>query len=351
METVGVGIVGSAFAASLHADAYRRCPYARVVAAASKAPEELRQFCQRFDIPHAYDDLGEMLARDDVQMVSICAPNFTHKELVLTALAAGKDVVCEKPLATTTEDARAMVKAAQAAGRKLFYAEDWVFAPALVRVTELIGEGAVGTVLYVKAKESHLGSHSIFAQRREYCGGGAMIHLGIHAVGFCLALLPDQVTEVWGAATGGGEANLVHREYTGEDWAVGLLTFAGGTRALVEGNYVTVGGLDDIVEVYASDGVIKVDLSQGSPLRVYSRPGFAYAVEKADTTTGWTRPAVDELRNLGYPDEIAHFVDCVRRDQPAKRGVRAEDGLRALEVVDAIYRSAEGKRAVLLPLS
>ena len=346
METVGVGIVGSAFAASLHADAYRRCAYAKVMAATSKAPEELRQFGRRFDIPHVSDDLEGMLARDDIQMVSICAPNFTHKELVLTALGAGKHVVCEKPLATTVEDAKAMVTAARAAGRRLFYAEDWVFAPALVRVAELVGEGAVGKVVYVKAKESHLGSHSIFAQRREYCGGGAMIHLGIHAVGFVLALLADEVTEVWGAVTGGGGANLVHQDYTGEDWAVGLLSFAGGVRALVEGNYVTVGGLDDIVEVYGSDGVIKVDLSQGSPLNVYSRPGFAYAVEKADTTKGWTRPAVDELRNLGYPDEIAHFVDCVRRDQPARRGVRAEDGLRALEVVHAIYRSAEGKRVV-----
>jgi predicted dehydrogenase len=348
MEKVGVGIVGSAFAAGLHADAYRRCPYATLIAVSSKAPEELRQFCSRFAIPHVYDELGEMLAREDIQLVSICAPNFTHKELVLAALGAGKHVICEKPLATTVEDAKAMVKAASAAGRRLFYAEDWVFAPALVRVVELIAEGAVGKVVYVKAKETHLGSHSPFAQRREYCGGGAMIHLGIHAIGFCLALLDDDVTEVWGGVTGGGEANLVHQDYTGEDWALGLLTFAGGVRALVEGNYVTVGGLDDIVEVYGSDGVIKVDLSQGSPLNVYSRPGFAYAVEKADTTKGWTRPAVDELRNLGYPDEIAHFVDCVRREEPAKRGVRAEDGLRALEVVQAIYRSAEEKRVVRL---
>jgi predicted dehydrogenase len=348
MEAVGVGIVGSAFAAGLHADAYGRCPYATIVAASSKAPEELRRFCQRFEIPHVYDDLEGMLAREDIQLVSVCAPNFTHKELVLAALGAGKHVICEKPLATTTEDAKAMVTAAQAAGRRLFYAEDWVFAPALVRVAELIGEGAVGRVVYVKAKETHLGSHSPFAQKREYCGGGAMIHLGIHAIGFALALMQEEVTEVWGAVTGGGDANLVHQDYTGEDWGVGLLTFAGGTRALVEGNYVTVGGLDDIVEVYGSDGVIKVDLSQGSPLTVYSRPGFAYAVEKADTTKGWTRPAVDELRNLGYPDEIAHFVDCVRREQPAKRGVRAEDGLRALQVVQAIYRSAEAKRVVEL---
>lgn len=346
METVGVGIVGSAFAAGLHADAYRRCPYARMVAASARDPDRLRRFCERFDIPHAYTQVGEMLARDDIQLVSICTPNFTHKELVLAALAAGKDVVCEKPLATTVADAREMVEAARRAGRRLMYAEDWVFAPALVRARELIAEGAVGRVLYVKAKETHSGSHSIYAQRREYCGGGAMIHLGIHPVGFVLALLEAEVAEVLGVSSGGGGTNLVHHEYTGEDWAVGLLTFADGTRALVEGNYITVGGLDDVVEVYGSDGVIKVDLSQGSPLSVYSRPGFGYAIEKADTTKGWTRPAVDEERSLGYPDEIAHFVDCVLEGRSPARGVRAEDGLRALEVVTAIYRSAAEGRVV-----
>ena len=109
-----------------------------------------------------------------------------------------------------------------------------------------------------------------------------------------------------------------------------------------------MGGMDDVVEVYGSDGVIKVNLTMGSPLAVYSRPGFTYAVEKADTTKGWTRPAVDEERNLGYPDEIEHFVDCVRRDTPVAAGVRGEDGLQALRVVMAIYESARTGRVVTL---
>ncbi len=347
METVGVGIVGSAFAGGLHADAYGRCPHAEIVAAHDMVPERLGEFCDQHQIPNACSTLDELLGRDDVQMVSICTPNFTHKELVTEALKAGKHVVCEKPLATTAEDGRAMIEAARVAGRTLMYAEDWVFAPALVRTRELIEEGAVGEVCYVKAKETHNGSHSIYAQRKEYCGGGAMIHLGIHPVGLVLALL-GEVTEVVGSVSGGEAANLVHKEYTGEDWAVGLLAFAGGARALVEGNYVTVGGMDDAVEVYGAEGVIKVDLTFGSPLRVYSRPGFTYAVEKADTTKGWTRPAVDEMRNLGYPDEIAHFVDCVRLGEAPRAGVRGEDGLRCLETVLAIYESARTGQVVTL---
>jgi len=347
MDTVGVGITGAAFAGGLHADAYRRCPYAEVVAAHDMDPERLGEFCKAHGIPNACGTLDELLARDDIQMVSVCTPNFTHKDLVTEAMKAGKHVVCEKPLATNLEDARAMVEAAEAGGRRLMYAEDWLFAPALVRTRELIGEGAVGEVLYVKAKEVHNGSHSIYAQRKEYCGGGAMIHLGIHPVGFVLALL-GEVTEVLGSVSGGEAGNLLHKEYTGEDWSAGLLTFAAGTRAFVEGNYITVGGMDDVVEVYGSEGVIKVNLTMGSPLAVYSRPGFTYAIEKADTTKGWTRPAVDEERNLGYPDEIAHFVDCVRNDTPVRPGVRGEDGLQTLRVVMAIYESARTDRAVTL---
>jgi hypothetical protein len=92
-------------------------------------------------------------------------------------------------------------------------------------------------------------------------------------------------------------------------------------RAFIEGNYITCGGMDDVVEVYGADGVIKVDLSFGSPIRTYSRKGFGYAIEKADTTTGWTRPAVDEFASLGYCAEIAAFV-ADRGFASLKTGIR-----------------------------
>jgi len=97
-------------------------------------------------------------------------------------------------------------------------------------------------------------------------------------------------------------------QFEGEDWGIGILGYADGTQVVIEGNYVTPGGMDDYVECYGSDGVIKVEMTFGSPLSVYSRKGFGYAIEKADFTHGWTRPAVDEHANLGYTDELAHFL-------------------------------------------
>ena len=173
-----------------------------------------------------------------------------------------------------------------------------------------------------------------------------MIHLGIHPIGFLPWLLEQDITQVMGMKTEGAEKNLLHKNYTGEDWAAALLTFANGARGFVEGNYITCGGMDDRVEIYGSEGNIHVDLTKGSPLTVYSRPGYEYAIEKADYTHGWTKPAVDEFVSLGYVNEIAHFVNCVRSDEKPQRGTAGNDGLKALAVAFAIYESAETERLI-----
>ena len=347
MEKVRVGIVGSKFAATLHVEAYKRNSYAQVIAAASLDPD-LPDFCTKHGIPSFYNDYREMLQRSEMDLVDVCVPNFLHKEVVVAAAESGRHVISEKPIATRLEDADAMLEACAENNVKLMYAEDWVFAPALRRAKAICDEGAIGDILYLKAKETHSGSHSQFAQKVRFCGGGSMIHLGIHPIGFVRWFKGGEVVEVVGKTSGGGENNLKHSSMEGEDWAAGILTFEDGTFALVEGNYITMGGLDDTVEIYGTDGVIKIDLSHGSPVSVYSTDGYSYAIEKAETTKGWTRPAVDEEWSLGYPDEISHFVDCVRTDKEPQRGVRGEDGRAALEIAMAIYESAREGRSIRL---
>jgi len=346
MEKVRVGIIGSGFAANLHAKAYQRCSNATLVAAS--AIDNLESFCEQYSIPKSYSDSREMLQQEDIQMVSICVPNYLHKEMTLAAAYSGRHVVCEKPLATTLKDADEMVNTCKNNKVKLMYAEDWIFAPALVRARDIYKEGAIGNIVYVKAKESHGGSHSLYAQKLKYCGGGSMIHLGIHPAGFVSWLKEKRVVEVIGRTSRGGSNNLVHAEFEGEDWAAGILTFEDDTFAFIEGNYVTVGGMDDRIEIYGAKGNIKINLTHGSPISVYSPDGYEYAIEKAETTKGWTFPAVDEERSLGYQDEIACFVDCVRLNKEVTKGVRGEDGRAALQVVLAIYESMEKGKAIKL---
>lgn len=346
MDKIRIGIVGSKFAADFHCDSYARHPRAELAAVA--AIDNLAELSGKWGIPDTHEDYREMVQRDDIDLVSVCVPNFLHHDVVVAAAEAGKHILCEKPLATTVEDARHMIEVCRQAGVKLFYGEDWCFAPALMRVQEVVAEGAIGEVLYVKAKEVHNGTHSPFAKNAETCGGGCLIHLAIHPVGWVLHFLGDsgrnKVVEVIGKANGGAGDNYVHKDNGGEDWSLGVMKFADGRHAFVEGNYITVGGMDDAVEIYGTEGVVKVDLTFGSNVQVYSRPGYSYCIEKADNTTGWTRPAVDEFYNLGYVRELAYAVDCVLGDAQPFYGASGEAGLACVEIIRAMYRSnAEGR--------
>ncbi len=346
-DELSIGIAGSKFAAGFHAECWEGIPGTSVAAVAARDAATREAFRQKHHIARSYEDLARMLADRDIDLVDICTPNYLHAEMAVAAMKAGKDVLCEKPLATTVADGEAVVRAQKETGRRLFYAEDWIFAPALVRAKAIIAEGGIGKPVYVRAKESHNGSHSPYAQTIAFCGGGSVMHLAVHPIGFFQHLLGTPRTVV-GRCSGGGEANLIHHKLEGEDWGMGILTYADGTQAVVEGNYVTAGGMDDTFEAYGADGVLKVQLTFGSPLSVYSRKGFGYAMEKTDFTHGWTRPAVDENESLGYRTELAHVASCLRGKAEQEKGTHAADGLQVLKVIDAIYRSHREGRSITL---
>ncbi len=344
MDKVRIGMIGSKFAADFHADSHARNPYADIVAVA--ALDGLEEYCEKWNVPESTTDYKDLCRRDDIDVIDVCVPNFLHHQVVMEAAANKKHIICEKPLATTVEHAKEMVEFCKKQGVLLFYAEDWVFAPALVRTVELIKEGSIGDMLWVKAKEVHNGSHSPFAQQKKFCGGGALFHLAIHPIGFVRYLFGEKVTEVTGWVTGGEDKNFYHKTYTGEDWGACMLKFESGRYAFCEGNYITVGGMDDKVEIYGTEGRMDVDLTFSSPIKAYSRPGFEYAIEKTDTTKHWTKPAVDEFANLGYVEQLRYFIDCVRKNEQPKFGVTAEDGLAAVEICMAAYESAKTGKVV-----
>jgi predicted dehydrogenase len=342
-KKVKVGIVGSKFAADFHADSYSRNPIVSIEAVA--AIDNLEPFAQKWNIPRTYSDYKEMLEKEELDIVSVCVPNFLHHDIVLACAKSRKNVFCEKPLATRAAHAREMIEECKKAKTKLFYGEDWVFAPALIRTLKIIQEGGIGKPLYIKAKECHNGSHSPFARKKDTCGGGCLIHLAIHPIGWLLHTLGNEgnnpVIEVYAKCNEGLDKNFVHKNFEGEDFAIATMKFQNGEMALIEGNYITVGGMDDKVEIYGSEGNIKAELTFGSCLTVYSRPGYSYAMEKTDNTLGWTKPAVDEFMNLGYVDELKYAVDCVLMDKEPSYPCSARLGLACIEIVEGMYRSNE----------
>jgi Predicted dehydrogenases and related proteins len=343
-KKVRVLLVGAAFSADLHMDGYSRCTdIAEIVAVCDKDLSRVEKLAKRYGLQSymAYDDYAKAIEEVDCDLVDICMPNFLHHDVAMAAFKKGRNVISEKPLATTVEDADEMVKAAANAGRKLYYAEDWLFAPALNKALEIIEEGAIGKPLYIRARECHCGSHSPFAQTIKYCGGGSMVHLGIHPVGFLLALKEGRWTELTAMTSGGLDDNFIHKGMEGEDWAACMMKFEDGTSALLEANYLTTGGMEDIIDIYGTKGCMHLDLTFTSAISCYSIPGLNYTVEKAEITTGWSKPAVDEKFNLGYVNEIRHFMECCRDNVDAKTGLRGIDGLETLKVINLIYKSSK----------
>lgn len=144
---------------------------------------------------------------------------------------------------------------------------------------------------------------------------------------------------------------FLHKGRTkGEDHAVVLVRFeteAGEALGVAEESWAKKGGMDDTAEVYGSAGVAYADLLQGNSILAYSDTGYSYAVEKAGTTRGWSFCTFEELWNYGFPQEFAHFVECVADDkEPLETG---EDGRAVLEIILGAYQSAGESRKIILP--
>ncbi len=345
MSKVKIGIIGSRFQADCIAASVRMMPEeAEVVAVASPSPGNARAFAERHGIAAHYEDYRELLKDPTIEMVSITAPNSLHARMTIDAAAAGKHVVCEKPLCVTLEEADAMLDACAKAGVLLLYAEELFFAPKYVKAKQMADEGAFGRVHLVKQSEKHSGPHSEWFWDVQQSGGGALMDLGCHGIAFCWWFLgKPKVKSVYAQLS-----TQVHGARTqGEDEALCIIEFEGGATGVVENSWTKPGGMDDTIEIFGDKGQTYADMLMGNALPTYSEVGFGYAVEKAATTTGWTWPVFEEHWNYGFPQEMRHFARCVRgKETPISDG---ETGRVVQEVLYAAYASAGLGRKIEMP--
>lgn len=341
MNEIGVGIVGSGFIAGVHAEAVASLPDARVVAHCGRDPERAREFVTRHGVPQSYGDYGALLEDRTVDAVVLCIPNHLHADFTVRAAAAGKHVIVEKPLCLTLADADRMIEACRRAGVVLAYAEELCFAPKYVRAKAMTDEGAVGRVYRVNQVEKHAGPYSDWFWQASQAGGGILMDMGCHCIEWARWMLDKpQVTAVTCML-----GSVLHGERTDlEDDAIIHLEFDSGQSALLESSWALHGGMDSFGHVFGTEGVIHVDLLRGQGLQVFSTQGFG---EYAPAARGWSWPDYEWNWNNGYPQEDAHFFDCIRRGAEPREG--GEDGRRVLEIMLACYASAAEGRRIALP--
>jgi len=393
-QRVNIGIVGAGFIAETRARSYAGVTGydARIVAVASRGQERARAYAQRFGVPDVLSDFEALLDRKDVDVVDLCVPNYLHRPMTEQAAAAGKHVVCSKPLTafdghglpddadvaatpraemlrSAVENAEAMVAATERAGVRLMYAENWVYAPSIRKAARLI-EAADGTILEMRGGECHSGSHSPYSTHWRYTGGGALLRLGVHPMGAMLHLKrqeglrrdgrpirPRAITAEVGDLTKapGFVAEERHWVRTGwvdvENWGTAIITFEDGTRGTVFASDAVLGGMETNLQINLSNAHIKCNMSHTGLVQAYAPDAsiFAgeYLIEKLETSAGWSPPAPDEDWAQGHRQAVQDFVGCVAEDRaPLADGHLGRD---VIELVYAAYLSAAEGRRVELP--
>jgi myo-inositol 2-dehydrogenase/D-chiro-inositol 1-dehydrogenase len=168
--------------------------------------------------------------------------------------------------------------------------------------------------------------------------------MGCHAMGWFIWMLKGAKVRSVTASM----KTVLHKGRTqGEDNSIVIMEFENDVVGVAENSWAKHGGMDDKSEVHGTEGVIYADLFMGNAALAYSRKGFGYALEKAETTKGWTFPIFEEAFNQGYPHELQHFINCVQKNETPL--VTGELGRDVLEIIYAAYASAGQGKKIKLP--
>lgn len=317
---VKVGIMSFAH---LHADSYAHCllenPSAEFVGIADHDPERARAKAQQYGV-QAFESYESLLA-SDVQAVIICSENARHAQLAQMAAAAGKHILCEKPLMTTLEDGKAMLAAAQGAGVHLFTAFPCRFSPAFQEMKETVASGAIGEVLALRGTNRGVNPGGWFNDPA-LAGGGAMMDHTVHVADLMRLLTGQEIVEVY-AETGN---NMYHSNY--EDTAMLTLTLQSGVFATLDSSwsrpqrtFPTWG--DVTLAVIGTRGIVEMDM-------------FAQYLVHYDERGG-------RIRQVFWGDNIDYLMidEFLRVVAGGERQVLAtgEDGYKAAAVAIAGYES------------
>jgi predicted dehydrogenase len=329
-----VGLVGAGHISRTHLLSFRRVADARVVGVWSRTRARAEAFAREFALDLATDHVEELVGAVDV--VCVNSPNALHAEHAILAARAGKHVIVEKPLAVNLDEGRAMLEAARAAGVGLAYAEELPFVPKFVRAREILRSGVLGEARYVTQREAHAGPYSPWFFTRDEAGGGVLMDMACHSVECVRWLLGKPRVERVTARI----ANLDPARGPLDDHSVVQMEFAGGASATCEASWVLPGGMQSRLEIWGSAGYLDVDLLHATGMRLFAKGGGAAGA-------AWSMAHADYFHDNGYPQELAHFLDCFRTGRtPDESG---EDGLAVLEILCAAYASAREGRTVELP--
>jgi predicted dehydrogenase len=331
---LGTGLIGDFYTMTLHGQRGRD----RVRVVYSRTEERGRAFSERWGIPEHTTDLSAAVNHPETDVVVVGLPNYLHEEAVAAAAAAGKAVLCTKPLGRNAEEAQRILETVERAGVFGGYLEDLCYTPKTLKAVASVEAGALGDITWVRSRETHPGPHSAWFWDGRLTGGGAIIDLGCH----CIEIIRSFV----------GKGNrplevmchtdtLVH-PIADEDNAVALIRFESGAIGQFEVSWTFRGGMDLRDEVAGTQGTIWINHFLRTGFEMFTTGGSGgYVAEKAETSAGWLFPVGDEVSELGYTDMFSDMFDAIDGDRAPRETLY--DGYVVNAVMDACYRSAKSR--------
>src|SRR5580658_4006393 len=389
MARLKVGLLGCGFVAELHMYAYQRVYGVDVeVSAVAARGDHVVDFARKHRIRTTYRDFQALVADKEIDVVDICTPPMLHATMIVEALQAGKHVICEKPFAgyfgrdgDKTPIGKHVPKArmyervmaemdrtcavVNSSGRLFMYAEDWIYAPAVTKTVEIL-EATKDKILFMKAEESHSGSHAAHAAQWAMTGGGALIRQGCHPLSAVIHLKQVEAKArgesttvshvtcdvgVLTAALKQEERRFIQANPVDvEDWGMLTLTFSDGTKATIFAGDMIMGGVRNLVETYTTGGALFANIAPNTHMVSYltdeAKLDGVYITEKVDPKTGWPFVCLEEEWPRGYIQEIQDFMECVAFGRQPLAGL--DLAYEAIRIHYAAYWAAdEGRRIAL----
>jgi UDP-N-acetylglucosamine 3-dehydrogenase len=335
MSTFRAGVIGAgAIAAARHLPEYAANAAVDLVALADPFVERAQVEAARYGNIAVYADYHEMLARERLDLVSVCTPNHLHAPATIDALEAGVHVLVEKPMATTVVEADAMIEAAQRAGRILMVDQNERAMPAHTTAKRILAAGSLGRVLTFRAFYGHSGPENwtptaawFFNKTQSH--SGVLGDLGVHKIDILRFLLDSDVQEV-AAFTG-----TLQKQAEVNDNAVVLLRFRNGVFGSLAASWTYNYEQESGVVLYCEGGTIRIGAERTRPLVV-----AALGPPKSETAYDVPSPEQEQWHPVHGSTVIDAFVESVRQGRAAIPG---EEGRAALAVVEAgLHAAATG---------
>jgi predicted dehydrogenase len=349
---VRIGIIGAGFARTTQIPGFKNCKGAQIVGIASARREHAEEVARQFGIPHVESDWRALVAREDVDLVSVVTPVVTHCEMTLAALSHGKGVLCEKPMAMNADEARRMTEAARAGGVLALIDHELRFLPGRQKMFEMVQRGAVGKIKHAgvtfrsDSRADPARPWNWWSDEKQ--GGGALGAIGSHIVDGFRWLLATEVESVTCALATHIAERKDHdgqsRPVTTDDEANLLLRFSegglvAGANANVSVSMVAAGKPLHRVEIFGENGALRVegdgelwqsDIGDDEWQRV--------AVDRGELATGMT----DNGWARGFTVLSQKIIDALLAGQTSVEGAASfEDGYHTQLVLDAARRSNE----------